>query len=559
MVIDTAPSVILWLDAQGRILEFNRAAERLYGKTRTEVLGKNYFELFLPAAVRARFIADTRKVLAGTPTHGFENAVRAAGGGERILAWSVERSLDARGRPTGVIAVGQDVTEHRRVEETLRQNEEALRLVLETMPVGIWITDRDGRIVHGNPEGRRIWGGARYVGVERYGEYKGWWADTGKRIEAQEWAPARAIRKGEVSLNEVIDIECFDGTRKTILNSAIPLRDAQRGIVGAIVVNQDITAARRAEAEMRKLSGAVHQAGDVIVITDRDGTIEYVNPAFERITGYGRDEAVGGKPSLLKSGVHDQAFYQKLWATLLAGETFRGVLVNRRKSGELYYEQATITPLKDAQGRITHFISTSKDITEHMQAQERLQYLAHHDVLTDLPNRILFMDRLEQALIRAHWRQRIVGVMFLDLDRFKRINDELGHHAGDGFLRAAAQRLRSSVHERDTVARFGGDEFAILLEELAQPGDVPAVAGKILEALASPFALEGREFRVTASIGISLYPGDGEERTTLLRNADAAMYRAKEAGKNCYRFYSQDSAPSFNAPGAARAPDTGRS
>jgi len=474
------------------------------------------------------------------PFHDLVLKRRDADGRLRYSSLSGVPVFDAAGNFTGYRGIGRDITERRQAEEQLRQSEQLLRMVLETLPVGVWVMNEQGRIVESNPAGRMIWGGARYVGVEEFGGYKGWWADTGRPIAPHEWAAARAIEKGETSLNELIEIEGFDGSRKIILNSAVPLREVDGRIVGAIIVNQDVTERRRAEAEMRKLSSAVQQTADCVLITDPTGVIEYVNQAFESITGYTRAEVLGQKPSMIKSGLQTSEFYQRLWTTILSGATFCDVFINRKRDGGLYYEEKTITPLKDAGGRITHFISTGKDITERMQVQERLHYLAHHDALTGLPNRMLFLDRLNQALIRAHWHQRGLGVLFLDLDRFKTINDTLGHDTGDRFLQLIGARLEECLRERDTVSRFGGDEFAIILEDMAHAEDAAPLASKILEAFGRPFEIGGREYYVTTSIGISLYPGDGTDAQTLLKNADAAMYQAKELGKNTYQFYSAD-------------------
>jgi len=331
-----------------------------------------------------------------------------------------------------------------------------------------------------------------------------------------------------------------DGTAVHASLSARCVRRADGTPDHFVVLVDDVTPRKLAEAEMHKLSSAIQQTADAVMITDRNGVIEYVNPAFERTTGYSRGEALGRKPSLVKSGLQSPEFYRRLWDTVLAGETFREVFINRRKDGEIYYEEKTISPLKDDLGHVTHFISTGKDITERMQAQERLQYLAHHDALTDLPNRVLFLDRLDQVLARGRWRERVVGVMFLDLDRFKNINDSLGHDVGDRFLKTVAARLKAAVREGDTVARLSGDEFGILLEDVAHAEDVSGVAGKVLQTFAAPFALDGREFYLSASIGISLYPNDGSDAATLLKHADAAMYRAKELGKNNFQFYSAD-------------------
>jgi diguanylate cyclase (GGDEF)-like protein/PAS domain S-box-containing protein len=317
-------------------------------------------------------------------------------------------------------------------------------------------------------------------------------------------------------------------------------RTAWQDQVAALLSVRDVRQRRRAEQQMRKLSHAIEQAADAVMITDRKGIIEYVNPAFEDVTGFSATEALGKKPSILNSGRQDSEFYQDLWRTILAGGVFTDVFINKRKDGALYYEEKTITPLKDDSGRVTHFVSTGRDISERMAAQERLQYLAQHDVLTGLPNRALFLDRLQQALARARWHDRGVAVMFIDLDRFKHINDSLGHHIGDRLLIELGGRLEYNLRDGDTVAHFGGDEFVILLTDLASEHDIPPIARKTLGTLEHPFVIDGRELYVTGSIGISLYPNDGADPNTLLKNADAAMYRAKDTGKNNFQFYSAE-------------------
>ena len=301
------------------------------------------------------------------------------------------------------------------------------------------------------------------------------------------------------------------------------------------------TARRAAEDELAKLAGALAQTADSVIITDRDGRIEYANPAFEQTTGYPCAEVVGLTPRILKSGRHSANFYQRLWRTIARGAVFREIFINRRKDGELYYEEKTISPVRDPHsGEINHFVSTGKDISERMQIQQRLDHLAHHDMLTDLPNRRLLLDRLQRAMTRATRRHRRMAVLFLDLDRFKQINDTLGHGAGDRLLCAVASRLTGCLRREDTVARLGGDEFAVLLEDLEHAEDVAPILEKLVSAMQRPFALDGHEFFLTFSIGISIYPDDGELADVLLRNADTAMYRAKEGGRNGYRFYTAD-------------------
>ena len=294
------------------------------------------------------------------------------------------------------------------------------------------------------------------------------------------------------------------------------------------------------EEQAVKLSHAIQQAADAVMITDRNGIIEYVNPAFESMTGYAREEAVGKKSNLVRSGRHDAAFYSQLWGTIARGGVYQDVLINRRKNGVLYYEEKTITPLKDRAGNVTHYIATGKDITERMQTQERLHYLAYNDLLTELPNRLLFLERLGHALQVRRGPAHRLAIMFLDLDRFKVINDTLGHQIGDALLQKIAGLLPATVSEGDTVARLGGDEFGVLLEELPSLDTVAVLARKLLATFSQPFHIGGHELYITPSIGVSVYPEDGNDADTLLKNADVAMYRAKDQGGNTYQYYSSD-------------------
>jgi diguanylate cyclase (GGDEF)-like protein/PAS domain S-box-containing protein len=342
----------------------------------------------------------------------------------------------------------------------------------------------------------------------------------------------------------------------------VPLHDVAGKVLGVIAVADRKSIARRQPAEAilqicasrvaaelvhqhtevktNKLTQVLEQTADSITITDTNGVIEYINPAFTAMTGFSVQEAVGHYPSIVKSGRHQPQFYQQLWDALQQGEAFRDVFINRKKGGELYYEEKTITPLKDGQGRITHYISTGKDITERMQTQERLHYLSYHDVLTELPNRLLFLEWLNHALTVDDDVGIKLAVICIDVDRFKIINDTLGHDSGDRVLLCLAGLLKSCLGKGDTVARLGGDEFAVLVEHFASPSDVMTKISKILERLAQPLHIDGHDLYITVSMGIALAPDDGADANTLLKNADAALNRAKEQGRHTYQFYSAD-------------------
>ncbi|MBF0516275.1 MAG: EAL domain-containing protein [Nitrospirae bacterium] len=304
-----------------------------------------------------------------------------------------------------------------------------------------------------------------------------------------------------------------------------------------VCVAADITVRKRYEDDLRKLSIAVEQSLSSIIITDKHGNIEFVNQKFTETTGYTLAEVKGKNPSILKSGKHPPEFYKRLWDTITSGKEFRADVCNRKKDGTLYWEFQSIAPIKDTLGNITHFIAVKIDDTERKHAEERLKQLAHFDMLTGLPNRSLYEDRLRQTLLQAKRTDFNFAVMFLDLDKFKYVNDTLGHHIGDLLLKEVAQRLKESVRESDTVARMGGDEFQILLSKITKPGDAATIAEKIIKSISEPFILNAQQCNIGVSIGISVFPDNGDNMELLTKNADMAMYQVKEHGKNSFKFY----------------------
>jgi diguanylate cyclase (GGDEF)-like protein/PAS domain S-box-containing protein len=296
----------------------------------------------------------------------------------------------------------------------------------------------------------------------------------------------------------------------------------------------------RAEEENRLAAHVFGNAVEAMLITDSDTNILRVNPAFVRLTGYDEAEAVGRRPNLLRSDHHDAAFYQELWHKLRIEGRWQGEILNRRKDGSVFVAWESIVAVTDRSGAPQYYIGSFGDITEQVETRKRIQHLAHFDTLTELPNRVLFHDRLEHALTLSQREGQRLALLFLDLDGFKRVNDTSGHRAGDILLAEVARRLMTCTRESDTIARLGGDEFAIILERIGSPVDVVLVAEKVLKAVAAPVALEGREVFVGASIGISIYPENGESSETLLMHADTAMYQSKAAGKGCFIFYSKD-------------------
>ncbi|MDD3481319.1 bifunctional diguanylate cyclase/phosphodiesterase [Azovibrio restrictus] len=292
----------------------------------------------------------------------------------------------------------------------------------------------------------------------------------------------------------------------------------------------------------QRLAAAVFSATqEGIVITDLEGRVEAVNPAFCTITGYEEAELLGENMRILKSDRQEPAFYQAMWQTLMLTGQWQGEIWNRRKDGEIYPEWLTISTVRDGEDAPINYVGVFLDISQIKTSEQRLQHLAQHDPLTGLPNRQLFLSRLEHALERSVRQQCSGAVLILDLDQFKHVNDSLGHPAGDELLQVVASRLRRSLRDQDTLARLGGDEFLILLEDQRDAEGVAIVAEKLLQSLAQPFHISsGNEVYMGASIGICLYPQDGDHAATLIQHADSALYQAKALGRSTSCFYNED-------------------
>jgi diguanylate cyclase (GGDEF)-like protein/PAS domain S-box-containing protein len=303
---------------------------------------------------------------------------------------------------------------------------------------------------------------------------------------------------------------------------------------------QYLTERKLMDKLMSKAMVVFNASSQGIMTTDANRIITSVNPAFTAITGYTPDEVIGRKPSILSSGRHDADFYQGMWDSLDRTGQWESEIWNRRKNGEIYPQWQTISAVRDEHGDVIAYISLFNDITQRKLQEAAIWRQANFDALTGLANRSLLQDRLDQALTHARRTRSRVGVLFLDLDGFKWINDTLGHDTGDELLVEVARRLTFCVREQDTVARLGGDEFTIIVHDLVAPEDLNAIADKVVGVLRDPFSLAGIQHRMSGSVGITVYPDDGEDVQTLFRNADIAMYKAKQAGKNRFQFYARD-------------------
>jgi diguanylate cyclase (GGDEF)-like protein/PAS domain S-box-containing protein len=324
------------------------------------------------------------------------------------------------------------------------------------------------------------------------------------------------------------------------------VRDVKNGILSDIAIVatcEDISDRKRTEETLRLRQRVIESSSNGIMITDTtmpENPIIYVNPAFGCITGYETHEALGRSMYFLLGEDQEQSEFMEIRAALNQHREGNAVLRNYRKDGSLFWSDLSVSPVLDEAGRVAHFVWVINDVTEREQHKELLEYQANHDVLTGLPNRNLLADRITQSLANAHRYNLQVAVLFIDLDNFKFINDTLGHALGDRMLIILADRLHKCIRSGDTVARYGGDEFVVVVSNLEKSEDAASVAHNIQELISRPFSIDGPEFGINSSIGISLYPKDGHDVDSLLKNADAAMYRAKEQSHNSCQFYTSE-------------------
>ena len=326
-----------------------------------------------------------------------------------------------------------------------------------------------------------------------------------------------------------------DGTVIEVRVNSSPVQ--HMGAAARLEVVQDVTRQNRDQVRLLLADKAFANTGEGIVITDARGMVISVNPAFTRVTGYSPEEIVGSNMRKLKSGRQNEAFYEQMWHEIATHQQWRGEIWNRRKNGEIYAEWLTITAVLDKSGAVTNYLAAFSDITEHKKAREQIDYLAFHDALTGLPNRVLGQHHVQQSIAIAQRHPARMAILYLDLDKFKYINDTHGHTTGDALLRSVARRLASCIRAEDTLCRLSGDEFMVVLHDVADQRHVSIVCDKILDQLAQPFELEGVQLNTSFSIGIAMYPQDGTDHETLIRNADTALFEAKQGGRNTYRFF----------------------
>ncbi|AZF02287.1 Sensory box/GGDEF family protein [Pseudomonas orientalis] len=427
-----------------------------------------------------------------------------------------------------------DISDAKRTEEALLLSEQKFAKAFHASPDGLLLSRQsDGLLIEVNEGFSHLTGYTSATSLDQSALELGIWADLNERKHM-----LQLLQRDGFVRDFICHIRHVDGRIRLCELSSRPLPIGEEDCM--LTIARDITERQQMQEKLQQAATVFESTAEGVLITDTRQNISAVNRAFSEITGYSEAEALGHTPRLLASGLHDSAFYAAMWHQLTTHGHWQGEISNRRKNGELYPSWLTISAVRNREEVVTHFVAVFADISSLKLAQARLDYQAHHDPLTGLPNRTLFESRLQAALNGQQESGNQGAVLFLDLDRFKHINDSLGHPVGDLLLKDIAVRLKDQLRDIDTVARLGGDEFIILLPGLQQASDAQYLANKLLDCFTPPFQAGEHEFFISASIGTSLYPQDGNDVATLVKNADAAMYRSKAKGRNRVESYTCD-------------------
>lgn len=541
LVIDKIPCGVSLIDANLEVVLFNQRARKILDMPSglCETKGTPIEQLFRFNAERGDYGSGDPEVL----VHERMKLVRCN------EAHVMERMrpdgtvVEIHGVPLdggGFVTIYFDVTQDKAIEATLARESASLKAVLAHLPQGISVFDENLRLRHWNA------GMAEALSLPSELITAGAYFDDLIRVRAQRGqygpgAPETHVTRMHalVAQFQPHQFERTEPSGKTYLVSGKPMRiDGQTA--GFVTTYTDITERKRVEETLR-LSGTVFENSmEGIMVTDSALRILKVNHVFCAISGYSAEELVGNTPAILKSGRQDAAFYQAMWKSIQEQGYWKGELWNRRKNGEVYAEHLSISQVLDANGAIANYIGTASDISQYKEAQNQIARLSYYDGMTGLPNRALLQDRLEHALLNAEHNGRCVALLAIDLERMAHVNDTFGHHVGDQLLASVAERLLAAVRPMDTVSRHVGDEFMVILEDLADSQEAASLAERILAELAEPFALDRHELNVGACIGIGVYPEDGKTPLMLLKNADIALHHAKESGAGRFQFFRED-------------------
>ncbi|MGD0961563.1 MAG: PAS domain S-box protein [Methylomonas sp.] len=535
LLAESMPQIVWIAGADGGCSYINRQWSDYTGLTAEASIGSGWSEQLHPDD-QPRAWEDWQAALGAQTVYALECRIRRADGDYQ---WWLIRGVpifDKQGRIRRWFGTMTNIHDLKMIEIEVRENRDLLTSIIDCSPAHIFALDLEQRFTLLNEAMAKFNGIPKETifGKSLYDFYPSAVADKLTAINNQ------IIVSGEAQSFEEPVSSKLENRPRTMMTSEFPLRDAQGKIKGLGGVATDITELKEANERLRLADSLYQNSSEAMLIVDAENRIISVNPAFSKLTGYSREEALGENPKMLSSGREAPAFYEQMWRQLNSNGYWEGEIQDRRKNGEVYIEWLLINNIYDDDGKVVMRAAIFSDITEKKKTEELIWLQANYDPLTHLPNRRLFGDRLQQEIRKTSRDKQFLGVLFIDLDRFKEVNDTLGHRIGDALLIEAARRICACVRETDTVARLGGDEFTVIVTELTDVTNLNCIAQSIVAALNLPFIFENGQACVTASLGIAIFPNDTRNADELVRYADQAMYAAKNKGRNCFRYFTQE-------------------
>ena len=538
-VIDASMDAVIVIDEQGMISEWNPAAENMFGWSYAEIIKQLIHELIIPKEFRKRHLQGIRRLIGDDKTSFTSKRIESLALHRDGHTFPIELAMTSIKTENGWVfnAFIRDLSDHKKNEKLINKHSVLLRETQRIAKLGYWELDLVNGVLEWSDEIFRMFGLDPATSEPSY------------ELFINKIHPEDRERVDTAYSESLKNKQPYNIIHRIVTNKGIRVVheqcDTNYGDDGkpkrSLGLVQDITE-RVDNLDELRLAATMFRTHAGILITEKDGTIARVNPAFEKMTGYSSKELAGKNPRVFKSDKQSKDFYEVMWNKLIATGMWQGELWNKRKDGTLYAEWLTITAVKDEAGEVTNYVCTSQDITERKHAETQIEYLVYHDDLTDLANRRLLSDRLQQNIVTCKRNNEFGAVLVLDLDNFKDLNDSLGHSVGDAVLRGVASRLKETVREGDTVARLSGDEFVVVLSSVGKDSskigiDVQTIAEKIRSSLSQPYKIKDGQCFSNASIGITLFPENSDDIDDILKHADTALYRAKEQGRNAVCFY----------------------
>lgn len=529
---ESLPEQVWTAFPDGSLDYVNQRVTEFFGRSFEAMIGEGWQDRVHPDDLSGCIATWTRSLQTGEPYEADFRLLHRSGS----YRWCIARALALRDEEGNIVkwyGSNTDITDRKQAEIKLKRSEEFLRISQTAGGIGTWEADLQNN--------RQTWSDSvkSILGFPGYANPS--WEDFLAAVHPDDRALVIQATQDHLDQGAKYQVEyrIFDSRQQIrwMCSTGSCERDKEGKPLFMRGVVQDITDRKQSEEKLRLTARIFETTLEGIMITDADCNLIDVNAAFTESTGYSRDEVLGKNPRILKSGHQDAAFYAEMWRNINSAGHWSGEIWNRRKSGEVYPEWITISTITNRKGEATHYVGIASDITLLKQHEKQLEHIAHYDALTGIPNRVLLIDRMKQAMAQTLRDQTFLAICYLDLDGFKPINDCFGHDAGDRVLIEIAKRIELTIRGGDTVARMGGDEFVVLLMGLESIEEYHSTLERLLAVIAEPIACNDQQFIVTSSIGVTFYPEDNEDADTLLRHADQAMYLSKQTGKNCYHSF----------------------